>query len=120
MAEGLVPPSLALLAIATGNGGCLLSQTTRPYKTEERMNVNIHNFNGHSLVSHQSVHNPALLNLLEQFFHSGALRNQQLGRLLAQLEREADGSVKGYLLSELSILEQKGELQADILNKLLP
>jgi hypothetical protein len=84
------------------------------------MILNIHNFNGQSLITHQSIYSPELIHLLKQFFSAAGERNQKLKNIIEQLHRETDSNKRYLLVEELNNCSEETELDIEIVKKLLP
>jgi hypothetical protein len=84
------------------------------------MILNIHNFNGQSLISHQSVYSPELIHLLRQFFVAQEQRNEKMKQLLEKLQQETNSNNRHILFEELWYQSQETELDIEIVKKLLP
>jgi hypothetical protein len=84
------------------------------------MILNIHNFNGQSLITHQSIYSPELIHLLKQFFCSAEIRNQKLKNINAQLQQESDSNHHYLLMQELCNHFEDTQLDIELVKKLLP
>lgn len=84
------------------------------------MILNIHNFNGQSLITHQSIYSPELIHLLKQFFASAEQRNQKLKNIIAQLQQERDSNSHYLLVQELCSHSEDTEIDIELVKKLLP
>ena len=83
------------------------------------MVLNIHNFNGKSLITYQSIYSPEVINLFKQFFLSAEQRNEQMKQLIEKLNSETDSNKRHLLIQELSHRSEETELDIEIVKKLL-
>jgi hypothetical protein len=83
------------------------------------MVLNIHNFNGKSLITYQSIYSPEVIHLFKQFFLAAEQRNQTVKALIEKLQSETDGNKRYGLVQELSHQSEETELDIEIVKKLL-
>lgn len=83
------------------------------------MILNIHNFNGQSLITHQNIYSPELIHLLKQFFSAAESRNEKLKTVIEQLQMQADNNKRYLLVQELASQSEETELDIEIVKKLL-
>jgi hypothetical protein len=83
------------------------------------MVLNIHNFNGKSLINYQSIYSPEVIHLFKQFFLAAEQRNQTVKALIEKLQSETDGNKRYVLVQELSHQSEETELDIEIVKKLM-
>lgn len=83
------------------------------------MILNIHNFNGKSLINYQTIYSPELLHLFKQFFLAVEERNQTMKQLIEKLTNEGDSNKRHLLVQELSHHSEETELDIEIVKKLM-
>jgi hypothetical protein len=84
------------------------------------MILNIHNFNGQALVTHQHIHSPELLHVFKQFFLAAEQRNEQLKDLVNKLQSPNYIVDKKCLLETLILSQQETEIDIELVRKLMP
>jgi hypothetical protein len=84
------------------------------------MILNIHNFNGQSLVTHQHIHSPELIHVFKQFFMAAEQRNEQLKDLVNKLQSPSYIVDKQCLLESLILAQQETEIDIELVRKLMP
>jgi len=84
------------------------------------MILNIHNFNGQSLVTPQQIHSPELLHVFKQFFMATEQRNEQLKDLVNKLQSPNYIVDKKCLLESLIVAQQETEMDIELVRKLMP
>lgn len=83
------------------------------------MILNIHNFNGQSLITHQNIYSPELIHLLKQFFSAAESRNEKLKAIIEQLQLQIDNNKRYLLVQELANQSEETELDIELVKKLL-
>ena len=84
------------------------------------MILNIHHFNGQSLVTHQHIHSPELLHVFRQFFVAAEQRNEQLKDLVNKLQSPNYIVDKSTMLEALTLAYQETEIDIELVRKLMP
>lgn len=83
------------------------------------MILNIHNFNGQSLITHQSIYSPELIHLLKQFFSAAEKRNEKLKGVIEKLQKLNDSNLRYLLVEELTSQSEETEVDIELVKKLL-
>ena len=84
------------------------------------MILNIHHFNGQSLITHQHVYSPELIHVFKQFFYAAEQRNEQLKDLVNKLQSPNYIVDKKCLLESLILAQQETEIDIELVKKLMP
>ncbi|MBB1283216.1 hypothetical protein HRH25_02440 [Flavisolibacter sp. BT320] len=84
------------------------------------MILNIHHFNGQSLISHHHTYNPELVDIFRRFFIAAEKRNEAFKNVLEKLATEPDAQKRKTLLSELAFQAEDTEVDIKLVKKLLP
>ncbi len=84
------------------------------------MILNIHNFNGQSLVTHQHVYSPELIHVFKQFFNAAEQQNEILKDLVNKLQSPTYMVDKKCLLETLLLSQQETEIDIELVRKLMP
>ncbi|HEV7332527.1 MAG TPA: hypothetical protein VGN63_15925 [Flavisolibacter sp.] len=84
------------------------------------MILNIHHFNGQSLISHHHTYNPELVDVFRRFFIAAEKRNEAFKTVLQKLAAERDAKKREGLLSELAFQAEDTEVDIELVKKLLP
>ena len=84
------------------------------------MILNIHNFNGQSLITHQQFYSPELIHVFKQFFYAAELRNEQLKDLVNKLQSPNYIVDKNSMLESLTLAYQETEIDIELVRKLMP
>lgn len=84
------------------------------------MILNIHNFNGQSLVTHQHVYSPELIHVFKQFFNAAEQQNEILKDLVNKLQSPTYMVDKKCLLETPILSQQETEIDIELVRKLMP